>query len=100
MLRLAYRPAALADLDAIYDFIEPENPIRALSFVKDIRTRCQTLCTHPQLGPARNDLGQDIRIYPMLGRIIVAYRITQDTIDIVRVFSGGQDYESILRGGN
>ena len=33
MARLVYRPAALADLDAIYDFIEPDNPDRALGFV-------------------------------------------------------------------
>jgi toxin ParE1/3/4 len=57
MPRLTYRPAALADLDSIYDFIEPENPRRALSFVDDIRTRCRTLCTYPQLGINRDDLG-------------------------------------------
>ena len=100
MLRLVYRPAALADLDAIYDYIEPENPSRALTFVEEIRARCRILCEHPQAGPGREDLGQNIRIYPMRGRIIVAYRITPDTIEITRVFSGGQDYEAILSDGD
>ena len=97
MLKLTYRPAALADFDSIYDFIEPESPRRALSFVQDIRARCQTLCTYPQLGITRDDLGVDIQIYPMRGRVVVAYRITPDAIEITRVFYGGQDYEAILR---
>lgn len=97
MRKLVYRPSALADLDGIYDHIEPENPRRAVSFVNDIRQRCRTLCTHPELGPARDELSPGIRIYPMLGRIVVAYRIAEDAVVITRVFSGGQDYEAILR---
>ena len=99
MRKLVYRPAALADLDGIYDYIEPENPRRAASFVKDIRDRCRNLRAHPQLGPARDDLGLGIRILPMLGRIVVAYRITDEAIIVTRVFSGGRDYEAILREG-
>ena len=97
MLKLLYRHAALADLDAIYAYIEPENPRRAASFVQDIRGRCRPLCTHPELGPARDHLSPGIRILPMLGRIIVAYRIMPSAILITRVFSGGQDYEALLR---
>ncbi|MGV6873406.1 type II toxin-antitoxin system RelE/ParE family toxin [Pseudochelatococcus sp. B33] len=97
MHRLVFRPAALSDLDAIFDYIEPDNPLRAASFVADIRTRCRLLCDHPMLGPARNDLGEGLRIYPMFRRIVVAYRFTGDAIVIVRVFSGGQDYEAILQ---
>lgn len=97
MRRLVYRPAALADPGGIYDFIAPENPRRAAGFVDDIRQRCRTLRTHPELGPARADLGPGIRIYPMLGRIVVAYRVAEDAVVITRVFSGGQDYEAILR---
>lgn len=97
MRKLIYRPLALADLDGIYDYIAPENPRRAVSFVNDIRQRCRILCTHPELGPARADLSPGIRIYPMLGRIVVAYRIAEDAVVITRVFSGGQEYEAILR---
>lgn len=97
MLSLVYRHAALADLDAIYDYIEPDNPIRAAGFIQDIRERCRGLRIHPELGRVRNDLGHGIRMLPMLGRIIVAYRITPTAILITRVFSGGQDYEAILQ---
>lgn len=97
MLSLVYRHAALADLDAIYAYIEPDNPRRAASFVQDIRDRCRPLCVHPKLGPARDNISPGLRIFPMLGRVVVAYRITPTAILITRVFYGGQDYEAILR---
>ena len=99
MLSLVYRHAALADLDAIFAYIEPDNPRRAASFVQDIRNRCRPLCVHPNLGPARDNLSPGIRILPILGRVIVAYRVTPSAILITRVFYGGQDYEAILRRG-
>jgi len=97
MLNLVYRHAALADLDAIYAYIERDNPRRAASFVQEIRDRCRPLCVHPELGPARDNLSPGIRILPVLGRVLVAYRITPSAILITRIFYGGQDYEAILR---
>lgn len=97
MLSLVYRHAALADLDAIYAYIEPDNPRRAASFIQDIRNRCRPLCAHPQLGPARDHLSPGLRILPMLGRVVVAYRITPSAILITRVFYGGQDYAALLQ---
>ena len=97
MLSLVYRHAALADLDAIYAYIESDNPRRAASFIQDIRNRCRVLCVHPKLGRARDDLSPGIRVLPMLGRIVVAYRVTQSDVMVTRVFSGGQDYEAILQ---
>ena len=33
----------------------------------------------------------------MRGRVVVAYRIGTDAMEIIRVSYGGQDYETILR---
>lgn len=98
MTRLVYRPAALADLDAIFDYIAADNDRQAHRFIKDIRARTRALASHPELGPARPDLGPGIRILPILGRVVVAYRIGTGAIEIVRVLYGGQDYEALLRG--
>src|ERR1700677_4508834 len=86
MLSLVYRHAALADLDAIYAYIEPDNPRRAASFVQDIRDRCRALCAYPKLGRVRDDLSAGIRILPMLGGLVVAYRVTSSAILVTRVF--------------
>lgn len=99
MARLTYRPLALADLDAIFDITGSEYPQRGFDFVQSIRERCRKhLPGTPMLGPARPDLGDGIRIYPIRAkRVVVAYRIGEGEIIIVRVFYGGADYESILR---
>ena len=99
MLRLEYSASSVADLDAIYDFIASENPSSAWNFVEEIRERCRTLCTYPEFGPARGDLGHNIRIYAMRSKVVVAYRAQADVISIVRVFYGGQDYDALLPGG-
>ncbi len=96
MRDLTYRPTALADLNDIYERIEPYNPRRAASYVQDIRTKCRTLLEHPHLGPPRGDIKLGLRIYPMFGRVVVCYRITDDAVVVTRVFYGGQDYTAIM----
>ena len=97
--RVFYSPLALADLDAIYDIVGSDFPQRGFDFVQAIRERCRKyLVENPELGRARPELGEGIRIYPIRSkRTVVAYRIKQDTIFIVRVFYGGADYEVTLQ---
>lgn len=95
-LELSYAEEALADLDDIYDFIAPDNPARAESYIDDIKKACRSLCETPFIGVSRNDLGADIRILNLWRRIVVAYQVFPERVDILRVFSGGQDYEAIL----
>ena len=97
MRELIYLTAALDDLDAIFDYIAPDNPRRAASFVDEIRRRCLTLCDHPELGSSRADIKPGLRILPLPRRVVVFYSITESEIVIVRVFSGGRDYEAIMR---
>jgi toxin ParE1/3/4 len=97
MRRLVYRPAALDDLDAIFELIEPDSLVRARHFVDDIWAGCRKLSEYPQLGPARGDLGAGIRVLALRGRVVVAYRVRAEVIEVVRVFYGGQDYEAILQ---
>ena len=98
--RLVYRPKALDDLDAIFDITGSDYPDRGLAFVQAIRDRCRRyLLETPMLGPARPDLGQGVRIYPIRGqRIVVAYRVEPDEIVVLRVFYGGADYAIMMAG--
>jgi toxin ParE1/3/4 len=97
MFELVYRPSALADLDAIFDAIEPDSPRRAASFVADIRARCRSLCEHPMLGPSRGEIRPGLRILPMLGRVVVCYRISGSTIVIGRILYGGRDFDAVIK---
>ena len=98
MRRLVWRPLAVEDLEGIHDFIAADHRERAASFVTTIRERAAVLREHPELGPARAELGEGIRLLPMLRRVVVAYRVAGDAIVIVRVFYGGRDYRALLGG--
>ncbi|MCI0467259.1 MAG: type II toxin-antitoxin system RelE/ParE family toxin [Beijerinckiaceae bacterium] len=97
-LQLSYTQKALADLDDIYDFIASDNPVRAETYIEDIKKACRSLCGTPLIGVARAGLGPDLRILPLWRRIVVAYKVTPGCVVVLRVFSGGQDYEAIIGG--
>jgi toxin ParE1/3/4 len=96
MPRLLFREAAVADLRAIHAFIAADDPPAARRVVQEIRTRCLLLADHLGAGPGRPDLGPGMRLLPLPGRVVVAYRVTQ-AVEVVRIFYGGQDHETLLR---
>lgn len=96
--KLIYRPRAEEDLETIYRFIAQDSPTRAFGFVDKIQQRCDLLRDSPEQGRARPDLRPGLRVIPYGRSVVIAYRITGDTIEILRIFYGGQDYETIMSG--
>ena len=96
---LVYSPEAIDDLDEIFWFIAEDNPQRARTYIAEIEQACRNLCEMPFVGPARPDLHPELRLLFLWRRIVVAYKVLADRIDVLRVFSGGQDYEAIMRSG-
>jgi len=94
--RLVYRPRAEEDLEAIYRFIGQDSPARAFSFIERIQKRCDLLRDAPEQGRARPDLGPRLRIVSYGRSIVIAYQITKNTVEVVRIFYGGQDYEAVM----
>jgi toxin ParE1/3/4 len=95
-LRLAFRPAAEADLDVIYDYIARESPDRALDVIRRIRTRCGQLTEFPELGRRRDDLRPGARLLPFERRGVIVYGVAGDTIEVGRIFYGGRDYDTLM----
>jgi toxin ParE1/3/4 len=50
------------------------------------------------MGVARPDLRLNLRIFPLWRRVVIAYEIADNRIDVLRVFYGGRDYQAILGG--
>ena len=46
----------------------------------------------------RPDLRPGLRIVPYGRSVVIAYQVTENTVDVVRIFYGGQDYETIMSG--
>ena len=97
---LLFAPAALADLEEIFWFIAADNPRRARSYIGEIELACGKLRDMPHLGVERADLHPGLRVMALWRRIVIAYKVSDDKIDVLRVFSAGQDYQAIMSGEN
>jgi toxin ParE1/3/4 len=93
---LVFSGPALDDLDEIFDFIAADNPRRARTYMEEIRQACRNLCKTPLIGIERADLRPGLRIFPLWRRVVVAYELPPDELLVLRVFTGGRDYETIM----
>ena len=71
-------------------FIAQDNPARALTFVDELESKCDTLGSAPGIGTARPDLGEGIRVLPH-GRYLIFYREANKSLRIERIMHGGRD---------
>lgn len=96
MRELVYTPAARADLEEIFWFIAADNPRRARSYVAEIEEACRKLGDMPEIGAPRPDLRPGLRTFALWRRIVIAYELPEGRLDVLRIFSAGQDFEAIM----
>ena len=89
---VVFHALAFDDLDALDDFIAHDSPERAAAFVGRIRKFCASLAEFPERGRLREEFGPNIRTLSFERRVVVAYKVEQRTVLILRVFYAGQDY--------
>ena len=94
-MRLRFRNEALSDLEEIGDYIAADNPLRAVSFVAELRAHCERLLLSPQMHTVRRSLPGNVRIAPH-GRYLIVYREINEAVEIVRIFHGSRDIDALL----
>lgn len=80
------------DLEAIGDYIAQDNPVRAVSFVQDIRARCQKI-THMPGAPLVVERIEDVPVRKVLFghyRIYYAWLEGEDIVLILHVRHGAR----------
>jgi toxin ParE1/3/4 len=88
--------AAEADLERIADTIAQENPRRALTFVQELRQRCEQLADVPKgfpLVPRYEHTGMRRRVH---GNYLIFYRVGSDIVEVIHILHGAMDYEPLL----
>ncbi len=71
----------------------------AARYTEAIVTHCEALKMFPMRGMMRDDIRPGLRITHYRGRAIIAFSVLDDTVSIIGIFYGGQDYEAALRFG-
>lgn len=93
--KLSYNTLARADLLNLYQYIEERNgPAIAGGYLDRIEALCASLETMPDRGVDRSALAPGLRTVAMERRVQVVYRVTADTVEILRVLYAGRDFDS------
>lgn len=94
-MRYTFTNQARQDLNDIIEYIASNNPEAAISFVRAIDQKCETLTNFPNMGKSYENLALGLRGV-FLGNYIIFYRLLENNIQILRVMSGYRDLETIF----
>jgi toxin ParE1/3/4 len=95
-MKVVITAAARSDLIEIGDFIQADNPDRAVTFVDELLDRCLSLADMPRaypLVPRYERFGIRRRVYQ---NYLIFYRIQKNRIEVIHILHGARDYEAIL----
>jgi|CXWL01.1.fsa_nt_gi toxin ParE1/3/4 len=98
--RIIKSNAAKVDLINIWLYIAPENHDAADRQINRIEEAVGRLSNFPRLGPARHDVGSEVRGL-VVNRYLVIYRIRESAkqVELLRVIDGRRDLAAVFRGG-
>ncbi|MFY8106407.1 MAG: type II toxin-antitoxin system RelE/ParE family toxin [Elstera sp.] len=90
-LRLGFAPAALDDLENLYDDLAGRHGAQlALAVVVRLERLCALLCQAPNLGRNREELALGLRSFPAEHSLIF-YRTSHEQLIVVRVIDARRD---------
>lgn len=93
-----FTPEALRQLDALEAHIgRVASGAVAARYVDSILDYCETLHAFPHRGTRRDDIRPGLRTLGYRRRLTIAFEVTAETVNIIGIFYGGQDYEMALR---
>ena len=95
---LEFSDEAENDLERIVDCIAERNPQRALSFLQELRGKCEDLVENPRgfaLIPRYEHHGIRRRVH---GDYLIFYRAENTKVVIIHILHGATDYGALLFG--
>ena len=84
------------DLEAIADYIAQDNPMRAVSFIREIREELRLVGQNPLLYQLRPEIGEGARL-AVVGRYVILFHIVGEVVRIERVIFGGRDLPTLFQ---
>lgn len=95
-----FTPEAQQQLDELEAHITGmATPTVAARYVDSIVDYCENLQTFPHRGTRRDDLRPGLRTLGYRRRVTILFEVADDTVNIIGVYYGGQDYEAALPDG-
>ena len=96
--RVVYAPSAERHLKGLYGWIAAaSSPDTADRYVMAIMDRCDRLADFPMVGVAHDDIRPGLRTLGYRRRAVIAFTVTDASVEIIGVHYGGRDIDAILR---
>lgn len=96
-MKVVFSALASIGIEEIGDYIAQDNPLRAYSFVRELRAKATDIGRLPYAFPVVAGLERKrIRRRPH-GDYVILYRIEDDRIVIVLVTHAARDWQGLLR---
>jgi plasmid stabilization system protein ParE len=94
---IIFTPEAEEQLAAIYHYIATAaSPKIAERYTNAIVSYCEGLTTFPHRSAQHNEIRPGLLLTNYKKRVVIAYTVEVETISIIGVFYGGQDYQATL----
>lgn len=94
---IVFTPEAEEQLAELYRYIAVStSPERAMSFTNAIVDFCVSLEKFPMRGNKRDDIRPGLRVTGYRRRVVIAFDVTAGFVEIIGIFYGGQNYETVL----
>ena len=84
------------DLEEIADWIAEDNPLRAVTFIREIREAFRRIGDGPFHYQLRPDIGDDARL-AVVGNYVILFRADRDMVRIERIVFGGRDLPTLFQ---
>lgn len=100
--KVIFQDLALRDLQSLYVFIRDtqNSPLTAVNYIRRIQAYCEKLSLFPNRGTRRDDLRSGLRMIGFERRVSIAFTVTDDAVQIARIFYGGRDVDMLLEDDN
>ena len=86
-------PEAESDLSGLYEWIADRAGAGvAMDYIERIEVFCSGLDLASERGQARDGIRPGLRIVGFERRVVIAFALLDDTVVILRVFTGGQNW--------
>ena len=97
--QVVWRPLARADLLALYDWIAGQaDPDTAFAYTGKIEAKAAKLAIYPERGTPRDDLVPGLRTMPYRRKVVIAYHVLENEVEILRLVHSRKDLGGVFDG--
>lgn len=94
-MRVVLSNQAEVDLEEIADYIAADNPVRAVSFVRELRVHFEQIAKAPLAYAQRSELGDGVRCCTH-GNYLILFIPNEGEVLVARVVHGRRDLSTSL----